>query len=309
MADDTIGEIDLPRGVALAWGVAADPQRGPKREMSVERIVDAAIEIADADGIAAVSMSAVAGRLGYTPMSLYRYVTAKDDLILLMSEAASGLPPDAIRESEGWRARLTALFDAQVEMYLRHPWILDIPINGSPTTPNSAAWMDVGLESLEGTALDEQERLAVLLLVTGQVRWYGMILASYARLTRESGLTPAQITEREAGLYSALITADEFPALRRAVDAGVFRSDADPFRFGLARILDGIAVHIDTPAPDRPAATELWVEQESPAVIADKRYREAQKAVREAERALRAAHRVERQTLREARERAAHRTG
>ena len=305
MADGATDEVELPRGVALAWGVAADPQRGPKREMSVERIVDAAIEIADADGIAAVSMSAVAGRLGYTPMSLYRYVTAKDDLILLMSEAATGLPPESIREADGWRARLTAIFDAQVGIYLRHPWILDIPIDGSPTTPNTAAWMDAGLEALEGTTLDGDERIGALLLVTGQVRWYGTILASYARLTRESGLSPSEITEREANLYTRLITSDEFPALHRAVAEGVFRSDADPFRFGLERILDGIAAYIAASPADRPAPTHTWAERESPPVVADKKYREAQKVVREAERALRAAHRAERQALREARERVA----
>ena len=74
-------EPDLPRAVALAWGVAANPQRGPKREMSIERIVDVAVELADAGGLGAVSMAAVASALGFTPMSLYRYVTAKDDLV------------------------------------------------------------------------------------------------------------------------------------------------------------------------------------------------------------------------------------
>src|SRR5690606_13698519 len=99
---------DLPRGIALAWGVAASPQRGPKREMSVQRIVEAAIEIADADGLGAVSMAAVATRLGYTPMSLYRYVSAKDDLILLMQEDAAGLPTEETREGD-WRTRLTRI--------------------------------------------------------------------------------------------------------------------------------------------------------------------------------------------------------
>ncbi|WP_375385024.1 TetR/AcrR family transcriptional regulator [uncultured Microbacterium sp.] len=306
--DDTVDEIDLPRGVALAWGVAADPQRGPKREMSVEKIVDAAVEIADADGIAAVSMSAVAGRLGYTPMSLYRYVSAKEDLVLLMSEAASGLPPESLREIDGWRARLVGYFDAQVSLYLRHPWILDIPISGSPTTPNSAAWMDAALEALDETPLDEQERMAVVLLVTGHTRWYGTILASYARITRDTGLSPSEIAEREAGLYDALIQADDYPALYRASRAGVFRSRADPFRFGFERILDGVAAYIDTAPADRAAADTTWAADETADVAGDKKYREAQKVVHAAERALRAAHRAERQVLREARERAAHRT-
>ena len=108
MADDA--ELELPRGVALAWGVAADPQRGPKREMSVEKIVDAAVEIADAEGLGAVSMAAVAAKLGYTPMSLYRYVSAKDDLVMLMQESATGVPPHTLREATGWRDRLRAIF-------------------------------------------------------------------------------------------------------------------------------------------------------------------------------------------------------
>ena len=77
-------EPELPRAVALAWGVAANPQRGPKRELSIERIVDAAVELADAGGLAAVSMSAIAGEFGVTSMALYRYVSAKDDLVMLM---------------------------------------------------------------------------------------------------------------------------------------------------------------------------------------------------------------------------------
>lgn len=96
MSEDT----ELPRGIALAWGVAANPQRGPKREMSVERIVEAAVELADAEGIGAVSMAAVAKKLGFTPMSLYRYVSAKDDLLLLMQEEATGMPSLAYRDVE-----------------------------------------------------------------------------------------------------------------------------------------------------------------------------------------------------------------
>lgn len=99
---EDLEDIELPRSIALAWGIAANPQRGPKREMSVERIVEAAVELADAEGIGAVSMAAVAKRLGFTPMSLYRYVTAKDDLLLLMQDEATGVPTLAYRDAEGW---------------------------------------------------------------------------------------------------------------------------------------------------------------------------------------------------------------
>src|ERR1700712_4110580 len=127
-------EVDLPRAVALAWGVAANPQRGPKRELSIERIVEVAVEIADAQGLAAVSMSSVAAALGFTTMSLYRYVSAKDDLILLMNEQGIGLPPLAITEAGDWRSGLTEWFRSILGVYREHLWLLDIPIVGSPNT-------------------------------------------------------------------------------------------------------------------------------------------------------------------------------
>jgi AcrR family transcriptional regulator len=297
---------ELPRGIALAWGVAANPQRGPKREMSVERIVEAAVELADADGIGAVSMAAVAAKLGFTPMSLYRYVSAKDDLLLLMQEEATGLPPEAHREEEGWRNRLRALFEAQVLIYLRHPWILALPITGSPITPNSSAWIDAGLESLADTPLTESERLAVALAMTGQARWYGVVLAGYSEQSRVTGLTADEVSARESALFDRVISADEYPHLRRAIDAGVFVDQQDPFRFATERLLDGIGMYIDAlDRGDEHASIQEWLAVEKAELAGDKKYREAQKAVRDAEKALRDARKHERQALRDARERLA----
>lgn len=304
MSDSDLPE--LPRGVALAWGVAADPQRGPKREMSVEKIVDAAVALADSEGLGAVSMAAVASALGFTPMSLYRYVSAKDDLLLLMEEQAIGVPPESLREQQGWRARLRAAFEAQVLIYLRHPWVLDLPINGSPATPNSSAWLDACLESLSDTPLTEEERIAVALAVTGQSRWYGIVLAGYAAQARTSGLSDAEVALRESALYDRVITAEDYPALRRAIDAGVFLSEADPFRFAVERLLDGVEAYIA--ALDRGDArppAELMTGLDPAELSGDKRVRDAQKAVRDAEKALRDARKAERQALRDAGERLA----
>lgn len=299
-----LSELDIPRGIALAWGVAASPQRGPKREMSVERIVEAAVEIADAEGLAAVSMAAVAARLGFTPMSLYRYVSAKDDLVLLMQEEATGLPSDGIHVGE-WREQLTALYREQVLSYVRHPWVLDIPIRGMPSTPNSSAWMDAGLRALRDTPLTPEERVSVLLLVTGQARWTGIVLAGYARAARESGLSDDELTRREDGLFRALVTADEYPDLRAAIDAGVFLDDLDPFTFGLERALDGVAAYMAAAGEGRRPEAAAWSEIDDPGIAADKRVREARKAVRESEKALRDARKEERQVVRDATERLA----
>lgn len=299
-------EIDLPRGIALAWGIAADPQRGPKREMSVERIVESAVEIADAEGLSAVSMAAVAARLGYTPMSLYRYVSAKDDLILLMQEEATGMPPEALHEGT-WRERLRTLYRAQLQTYLLHPWALDIPISGSPTTPAGAAWMDAGLHALAETPLTHEERMSVMLLVTGQARWAGTVMAGYARVERERQLSDNDIARQEDALYRALITADTYPYLRAAIDAGIFLDESDPFAFGLERSLDGVAAYIENVGDGKRETPAAWPGIDDADIADDKRFRDARKAVRDAEKALRDARKRERQEARDAHERLARR--
>ncbi|KHK95624.1 TetR family transcriptional regulator [Microbacterium mangrovi] len=293
---------DLPRGIALAWGVAASPQRGPKREMSVERIVEAAVELADAEGLGAVSMAAVASRLGYTPMSLYRYISAKDDLILLMQEAAVGAPGPIT--GEGWRERAIAFHDALLSAYLAHPWAIEIPIAGISPTPGTAAWMDAGIQVFDDTPFDDDERLSLMLMLTGYAHWYAMAVAGMTRRAAETGSDYDAVGHESDGLLARLVTADEYPSLHRAIAAGVLSSGSDPFRFGLDRIIDGIAAHLEALAVGTAAAPSRGPLPEAPEVASDRRVRETRKKVREAEKLLRAAHKEERAALREARERA-----
>lgn len=292
---------ELSRGLALAWGVAASPQRGPKREMSVERIVEAAVELADAEGLGAVSMAAVAAKLGFTPMSLYRYISAKDDLLLLMQEEVTGIPPESIQEGDGWRPRLRALFEAQVLIYLRHPWVVSLPISGAPITPSSSAWMDAGLDALSETSLTFDEQLSVVLAITGNARWYGMVLSGYADQSRSTGKSPEDVSADEAALFDRVISADQFPALRRAIEAGVFLSEADPFRFAVERLFDGVEAYITRVGSGEGREPAVpWIELDPAELSEDKRYREAQKNVRAAEKALADARKRERHARREA---------
>jgi AcrR family transcriptional regulator len=284
MPDD---EAALPRAVALAWGVAAEPQRGPKREMSVERIVEAAMELADDGGLAAVSMASVAAKLGFTPMSLYRYVTAKDDIVLLMWEAGIGVPPERIREAEGWRAGLRVWAEETLDRYAERPWLLDIPNTVSQVTPNNLAWLDSGLAALADARAPARDRVSIVLTLAAQARFAGLA----RRESTESG-----------DLVESLVTAEEFPAVRAALDAGA-STTATPasFEFGLERILDGIeaavTAGIATPEPEVRSPLEE-------AAARDPKAREATKRRREAEQKLREARKNEREALKAARERA-----
>src|SRR5271154_2120266 len=86
----------LPGSVAAAWGIRERPHKGPKPALSLARIVDAAVRVADAEGLDAVSMGRVAAELGAAPMSLYRHVSAKEELLTLMVDAAWGDSPDPL---------------------------------------------------------------------------------------------------------------------------------------------------------------------------------------------------------------------
>ncbi|PZF90627.1 TetR/AcrR family transcriptional regulator, partial [Micromonospora deserti] len=86
-------DIDLPESVEIAWGLRERPGKGPRRSLTLEQVVAAGIRVAETEGLPAVSMSRVAGELGVATMSLYRYVSAKSDLLELMADAAYGDPP------------------------------------------------------------------------------------------------------------------------------------------------------------------------------------------------------------------------
>ena len=295
--NDAITDPELPRGVALAWGVAANPQRGPKREMSIESIVDAAVEIADKGGLAAVSMSSVATALGFTPMSLYRYITAKDDLVMLMQERGIGSPPDAIRRADNWRDGLRLWAAEQAGMYRDHPWILDIPIVGTPVTPNNLAWLDAALEAMRDVDLDYDTKLGCVLALISQVRFEGTVMRGYI----EAGEGAEQIDLQSQAILEQLVTPTEFPLIHAALLEGAFSpvTGGNPFSFGIERVLDGIAVYLEGRSPAAPTPEDPL----DLAAARDPKAKEAAKATHEAEKTLREARKRERQARAAARER------
>jgi AcrR family transcriptional regulator len=298
---DVPADPELPRGVALAWGVAANPQRGPKRELSIERIVDVAVELADAGGLGAVSMSSVATELGFTPMSLYRYVTAKDDLVLLMQERGIGVPPESVAQAETWREGLRRWAAEQSAMYESHPWLLDIPIEGTPLTPNNLAWLDAALEALSGLAVDYDTKIACVLAVIAQVRWESVVVRGYVEAAK--GESPDVLDLRAEQMLHQLVTPAEFPLVHAALIEGAFSPvpNGNPFNFGLERVLDGIEAFLAGASPAPPAPYDSLTEE----AMRDQRYKEAVKARREVEKKLREARKKERELLASAREKLA----
>jgi AcrR family transcriptional regulator len=247
-------DVALPPTIAKAWGLDGPRARGPRPALSLERVVEAAIEVARTEGIAAVSMARVAAVLGVSAMGLYRYVSGKNELLTLMVDRAWGLPPspdpDRTDGTDGWRPRLARWARALHVAAAADSWALAVPITSAPATPYQVAWMDACFAALERTGLTPPERASVLLLVSGYVR---------NQVSLGASLMAAAMTDPEALAlmrdYSRVLArvADpaRFPALAAAVAAGAFDDPEgsqeggdldDEFTFGLDRILDGIEV-------------------------------------------------------------------
>src|SRR5690606_34387751 len=119
---------------------------------------------------------------------------------------AAGLPSEETREGD-WRTRLTRIHDEMLQSYLRHPWALEIPVSGVPLTPNTAAWMDAGLEALADTPLTDIDRIGITLIVVGHARWAGMVKVGYARMAADGD---QEIAAQEDAAFRTLITAEAY---------------------------------------------------------------------------------------------------
>jgi AcrR family transcriptional regulator len=159
--------MPAPTALELLWGTQQRARRGPKPALSLERIVGEAIALADAEGLTNLSMQRLAERLGFTKMSLYRYVPGKAELTALMLDAAIGTPPEPTAD---WRAGLQTWADLIFARYSAHPWAIDLTTGQRPVGPNELGWMETALTALAGTGLTGSERLDTIVLLNGHVR-------------------------------------------------------------------------------------------------------------------------------------------
>lgn len=236
----------LPAGVALSWGLVPTGTRGPKPGMSVAKIVEAAMQLADQGGLAAVSMKSVADRLGFTAMSLYRYISSKEDLLILMLDAGFGPVPANVNAAGDWRGQCRAWTDAVYYRILDHPWVVDIPIGGAPMTYFQTRWLESALQALVATSLSGAEKLNTALTLSS-------LAMANARLTRDMRQGRGQYSTPEEGkrfeeALAGLLPAGEFPELAPLVQANAFSDDDgaehEHFEFAVELVLDGVAARL-----------------------------------------------------------------
>jgi AcrR family transcriptional regulator len=212
------------------WAQRPKPTRGPKPALTLDEIADAAIALADAEGLPAVSMQRVAADLGYTKMSLYRYLPGKAELVAAMLERAMGTPPPL---AHGWRAGLTAWAETMLARLAGHPWALEVTaLGGRPVGPIEVAWLESALAALPG-GLTGAERMDVVATLAGHVRTM-------------AGQANTGETEYTASIGRVLREhADRYPSVAGAltdVDTGGGADQA--FHFGLNRFFDGLEAYV-----------------------------------------------------------------
>lgn len=237
---DNAAESPLPHGLALVWGFPPPARRGPKPAYTVAEIVEAAMALADEEGVAALSLPRIARRLDLTPTALYRYVGSKEELVILLVDAGAGRPPDTL--PHGWRAGAAAWVRALITRYRERPWLVDLPIRGAPVTPNLLAWLETLLGALRGTGLPPGDQLSCATLLDG----YARSTAALARDLSRSAAAPVQSPEVVGFLYP-LLAERGYPLLAAMLVGGDYaqRPTGPDVEFGLNRILDGIAGLVD----------------------------------------------------------------
>lgn len=230
-----------PSPRAPARRATTPPRRSGDDDPDRQRIVLAAIDIADADGMAEVSMRRIAAALDVPTMSLYRHVRGKDELVLFMIDAALGEDSFPAERPDGWRPRLELSARLQWRMFRRHPWLAPVMSLTRPQlAPNALRHTDWVLCAFDETGISGTDRMYLHVMLFSFVRGVATAFEPEVEAQRETGLTSDEWMETQTQVIESL--AGALPGFRQLVTEDDFDLNLDAlFEFGLARILDGVA--------------------------------------------------------------------
>ncbi|KRF37807.1 TetR/AcrR family transcriptional regulator [Nocardioides sp. Soil805] len=214
-------------------------RRGPRARVTTGSVLDAALRLADADGLAGVTVRHLAADLGVSTMSVYTHVNSRDDLLVLMVDAAHLRMERIPHGRAGWRSRVRRVAEANLALIQQHPWLLDVVDDRSALGPGTIAKYDHELEALEALGLEDTDRDAALTFVLDFVRASARALRPQPRAGEMAEHWP------EWGPRLATYLGDDHPLARRVGAAagealGGPGSPSHAWDFGLTRVLDGL---------------------------------------------------------------------
>jgi AcrR family transcriptional regulator len=238
------------RGTSGADGARTRRPDGP--ELSRERIVRAAITIADAEGLAGLSMRRAAAELGTPTMSLYRHVSSKDELVLLMVDTVFADHPPPPDDAGPWRAGLETEARIQWDVYRRHRWLAEVLSMSRPQLmPNGARHTEWVMHALDPLGLDPGVQLHTTVTFFAYVRGIAINFEAEEVAERDTGMTSVEWMNEQDAAHTAFFEAGPFPTLARlSREHPEVTLDLESlFEFGLQRLLDGFAVLFGESAP------------------------------------------------------------
>ncbi|MEU7904797.1 TetR/AcrR family transcriptional regulator C-terminal domain-containing protein [Actinoplanes sp. NPDC049118] len=252
----TLREQGLVRAMPGVGTVVAAQARPADAAPDRDRVVRAAVTIADAEGLAALSMRRLAAEIGVPTMSLYRYVADKEELLLLMTDAVFAVnpPPPLIPEEDGWRRCVEAIARLQWAIYRRHPWLAQAMSFTRPLlAPHAMAHTEWTMQALEGRGLSANAQFLAAVTVANHVRGTAVNLEHEAQAEQETGMTGDQWLRAQQAHFEAVLATGRLPMMTRYLAAGDREFDLDMLvEFGLQHLLSGLAqVLEDTPSARR----------------------------------------------------------
>lgn len=257
------GRGDPRRSMTLLWGTGEPPGRGPKPGLTVDGITAAAIEVADAEGLSALSMRRVADQLGKSPMALYTYVPGKAELLdLMLDRVLAELPTEHPTEG-GWRAAAEVAAHTSWAFYQRHPWVLQVSGARAALGPHEFDFYESQVRLFDGLGLSGVEVARTANVFVNFVRGAAKAVSDARAAEQATGVSDDEWWTARAPFLEELgpdIWTDRYPTITRLQEEHAFdqlgRPDEttpyleqealDAFEFGLQRLLDGFEVFITT---------------------------------------------------------------
>ncbi|MFD9484822.1 TetR/AcrR family transcriptional regulator [Streptomyces sp. NPDC059991] len=218
------------------WLRTTEPRRGRRPSFSREAITAAAVTLADAEGLEAVTMRRVAAEVGAGVMSLYSYAPDKETLLELMIDHVSGELPTTNPLTGDWRADLKIIARLQRDHMLRHPWLPAAVATRRTPGPNTLAFLERALAALRPTGLDGAAKLEIFAQLTAFVAGHVSYEIAQAATTRSPDRGAAEAR------YLAAVAADgHHPELAEALSApGRALTPEATFTRFLNRLIDGL---------------------------------------------------------------------
>ncbi|MFI9504066.1 TetR/AcrR family transcriptional regulator [Nocardia sp. NPDC052566] len=240
---ETSGSGDLARTLDLLWNTGPRPSRGPKPALTLDRIVDAAVRVADAEGLDAVTMRRVATELGTGTMSLYRYVPGKAELLDVMLDRVQR-PIESQLAAQGWREALEGLARESLVLFRAHPWLLQVNQSRPVMGPGAVESMELVLSRIRPMGLPDPELISVVIMVSGYVAGVARGQLYQEEAESKSAMTDIEFWQAQHPVLERAMASGDYPVLA-SLSSDTFDPKFDHFEFGLQRILDGLAVLVD----------------------------------------------------------------